>query len=122
MKINLTRDSVAMGDDMDAPHSRILEIDTLAVEAICQKIWEVDYLPSVDGRTTWVIVGFGPVAIVTKDFRSPPKLEAVGFEDDKLLFELNRTHNRLHFIYYSQISLESIKAAEFSYLPSRPKW
>lgn len=107
MKINLTRDSVAMGDDMDAPHDRILEIETFTMEGVCQRIWEVDYLPLVQGLAIWVLVGFGPVAIITQNPGFAPNLEVVGFEEDKLRFELKRTNNRLHFIYYSQVSLES---------------
>lgn len=110
MKISLTRDSVAAGDDIDAPHDLTLEIGTLTVEGICQRVWEVGYLPSVEGPTTWVLVGFGPVAIITQDFGFPPKVEADGFSEVKLRYELKRTNNRLHFNYYGQVSLESIKA------------
>ena len=49
-KIILTRDSVAMGDDMDAPHRMEMEInETWNILEILDKVRSLHYLPLIAG-------------------------------------------------------------------------
>ena len=54
IRLVLTRDSVCMGDDCEAPHERIIEVDSLLnPEAFAREI-SSGYLPSVAGiGHTW---------------------------------------------------------------------
>lgn len=109
MKITITRDSVAMGDDVHAPHERVIEIDSPSMEAFCQKIWEIDYLPMVDGATAWLLMGTEPLAVLVKKGRFPPRLE-LSVDDDRFRNELVSANYHLHFAYRFSESWDSLKA------------
>ena len=66
MKILLTRESVAMGDDDDAPHHRELTVaDDVSLLAIIKLVLQSRYLATIGGgRATWTVLSRIPVAIV----------------------------------------------------------
>jgi hypothetical protein len=57
-QLHLTRDSVAAGDYVDAPHERVerLQNDPAAPAELQAQLGEIAarYLPSVAGRATWI--------------------------------------------------------------------
>src|SRR5690606_32178176 len=73
-KIKLTRESVAMGDDIDAPH--FLEIDiepNWTITEILKYISNINYLPKISGgRATWSVAINEPIADLTQE---NPKLQ-----------------------------------------------
>ncbi|WP_194768726.1 hypothetical protein [Tamlana sp. I1] len=56
-KIKLTRESVAMGDDVDAPHFLEIEIGpTWTIIEILKNIIKINYLPKISGgKATWSV-------------------------------------------------------------------
>jgi hypothetical protein len=72
--LNVERDSVCAGDDIDAPHAQRFAFqvkDTLA-EAL-SAIVETRYLASIPGgNATWIVEAAGkPVAVVAQQWKSP---------------------------------------------------
>lgn len=68
-KIKLTRESVAMGDDINAPH--FLEIDiepNWTITEILKYISSINYLPKISGgRATWSVAINEPIAVLTQE-------------------------------------------------------
>lgn len=101
-RIHLTRDSVAAGDDIDAPHhlSTSVPISTSALSLV-QSVLEHGYLPRIaGGEATWVISSHEPFAVcaqqwtMPKALTLPPSIEALASEDGAV---------RLHFSYLAQV-------------------
>jgi hypothetical protein len=72
--LNVARDSVCAGDDIDAPHAKQFAFqakDTLA-EAL-SAIVETRYLANIaGGEATWIVEAAGkPVAVVAQQWKSP---------------------------------------------------
>ncbi|WP_125921743.1 hypothetical protein [Hymenobacter lapidarius] len=117
MKILLTRESVAMGDDADAPHHReILVADDADLSAIINVILQSNYLASIaGGRATWTVVSRIPIAIVAQQWAEPkmmapiPSLSSLNFSNNAL---------SLHFDYRTQQNPESVYE-EFQRVHSR---
>lgn len=64
MKVEVDRDSVAAGDDVD-PHTRRFTFpDNLAVEEVIERIVGTGYLPSVAGPATWSVTSGVPLAVI----------------------------------------------------------
>lgn len=56
MDLQVTRDSVAMGDDVLAPHARDLDLGgPVTVERVARWLARGSYLASVHGGSTWVL-------------------------------------------------------------------
>lgn len=54
VRIALTRDSVCMGDDVDAPHDGVLEVDADAdVHGIAEALLAANYLAHVGSSAVW---------------------------------------------------------------------
>ena len=68
-KIKLTRESVAMGDDIDAPHVLEIEIEpNWTIIEILKYISNIDYLPRISGgRATWSVAINEPIAVFTQE-------------------------------------------------------
>jgi hypothetical protein len=67
MKILATRDSVAMGDDVDAPHEQHFSFpDSTPIEQAIEKIVSAGYLASVQGGATWSAVSGIPICVVAQ--------------------------------------------------------
>jgi hypothetical protein len=100
MKLVLTRESVAAGDDADAPHHRTVEVDDRSpIELVITAIVDDGYLPSIyGGQATWVVttdpvsVGY---AVVAQQWDRPKML----LEGSRAIADLC---SRLHFLYCAQ--------------------
>ncbi|HEX8319035.1 hypothetical protein [Longimicrobium sp.] len=78
MPIVVWRDSVAMGDDVDAPHewSVPLASDT-SIGALVEAVLRAHYLASVaSGHATWIVEGARPLAVVAQEWAAPRWLVA----------------------------------------------
>jgi hypothetical protein len=71
--LHLTRDSVAAGDDLDAPHrSTLLVPDDQITEALVAAIHASGYLPRIaDGVATWSVVSDRPLAVIAQQWPEP---------------------------------------------------
>jgi hypothetical protein len=107
MKIVATRDSVAMGDDIDAPHERtFLFNESTSIERAIDEIVNSGYLASVQGGATWSVVSGIPVAVIAQGWQhsrlvgwQPPKRTELKLDGDAI---------RLHFNYHTQIDPEIV--------------
>ena len=79
MKIHLTRDSVAAGDDIDAPHFKEMVIDENAISLdLARQIQGMRYLASIrTGEATWSIAIDVPVAVVVQQWEEPELITSV---------------------------------------------
>jgi len=101
MKIILTRESVAMGDDIDAPHHFEMTLAAGAsLYAIIRVVFQSNYLASIaGGKATWTVISRIPIAVVAQQWGEPkmltpvPSLHSLNFSDDVL---------SLHFDYRAQ--------------------
>ena len=101
MKILLTRESVAMGDDADAPHYREMTVaDDSSLQVLIKIILQSRYLATISsGRATWTVVSRIPIAIVAQQWADPkmlmpvPSLSSLNFSDNVL---------SVHFVYRVQ--------------------
>ncbi|MVN79008.1 hypothetical protein GO988_21975 [Hymenobacter sp. HMF4947] len=73
MQVQLTRSSVAAGDDADAPHTYLFEAaDNSTIEEIAQLIIGRHYLPTIaGGRATWSVVSQKPLALIAQQWTKP---------------------------------------------------
>ena len=108
MKILLTRDSVAMGDDADAPHHREMDIaDDTSLQAIIKAILQSRYLATIGGgKATWTVVSRIPIAIVAQQWAEPrmlvpaPSLSSLNFSGNVLSVHFNyRTQQDPDLVY-----------------------
>jgi hypothetical protein len=115
------RDSVAMGDDMDAPHEWAVAIPPEApIRSLVSKILERKYLATIGGgRATWIVEGKRPVAVLAQQWRDARWL----VEADSPIMTLRREGGRPDFKirYWCQIDPEEVYACllEGRTLPDR---
>ncbi|MFE0171361.1 hypothetical protein ACFWZ2_03525 [Streptomyces sp. NPDC059002] len=79
MKVHLTRDSVAMGDDAYAPHAETMELpDGMPLREAVTAVGKGRYLASIaGGAATWVLTGAdGPIAVVAQQWNEPRLLHS----------------------------------------------
>ena len=71
--LTIWRDSVAAGDDADAPHEWRLAADADAtVDQVVRTIQSARYLASVaGGEATWIVEGTRPLAVVAQQWTAP---------------------------------------------------
>jgi hypothetical protein len=103
MELYVTRDSVAMGDDGDAPHERRFSYpDATAIEDVIERIVASGYLASIQGgRATWSVVSGLPIAVVAQQWKKP---RAVQWEPVKASSLQSRNGVvGLHFNYHAQV-------------------
>ena len=107
LDLRLTRDSVAAGDDFDAPHEKLLHVKIEPTwTAIFNAILEQKYLPTIgSGNATWVGVSLEPVAVLAQQWqwRARPIGHEPGVPSD-LRDEQGRL--RVHFSYLAQLDPE----------------
>ena len=91
MHIELTRDSVCAGDDMDAPHKTIIAMNSITETiALVTKISQ-KYLPNIAGQNHhWECLLNGKIIAVIEKDKILPKISCVKYEED----------NKIHFTYY----------------------
>ena len=101
MKVKLTRDSVAMGDDCDAPHEKIIAVpDSASIREIIQVVLHSRYLAQIaGGKATWSVTSRIPVAIVAQQWAEPKMLGDASVPRSLLFSEGMLV---LHFAYHTQ--------------------
>lgn len=100
IRATLTRDSVAAGDDCDAPHERAMSFESgTTVEQAVTAIAASNYLASISGGlATWVAsVDERTVAVIAQQWDRPRMLDR--FEGRAVPL---RTGAKLHFAYRCQ--------------------
>ena len=108
MSLYVTRESVAAGDDVDAPHARTFSIpEAASLETVLATVLAARYLPSISGGlATWSVASNIPLAVIAQQWSAPRMLFCTG-EDLKML---DREHGvlRLHFNYHAQLDPEIV--------------
>ncbi|MBH8567813.1 hypothetical protein KB206_02900 [Microvirga sp. STS02] len=110
MEIRLTRDSVAMSDDCDAPHERIVTLhDSASIEEIIRHVFHSNYLASIaGGKATWSATSSTTVAVIAQQWPEPKMLQGEESVQQKLKFSNGVLY--LHFNYHTQQDPELIYA------------
>ncbi len=102
--ITLTRDSVALTDDIDALHTLDIKIDEdWKIDKIINYIISLDYLPIIQKRkTTWSMnIKDNPVAILSqKNFHKPLMICHADYPFQKTVYFVQIDH--IHFKYHAQ--------------------
>jgi len=95
MSVIVWRDSVAMGDDADAPHEWVVALPAEATVAnLVTKILRKGYLPRIGGgNATWIVEGRRPVAVLAQQWSEPRWL----VDSDAPLTDLSRKAGRANF-------------------------
>lgn len=103
MKIYVTRDSVAAGDDIHAPHTMTIKGPPgQNVEAAIAAALANRYLPRIEGgRATWSVASNKLVAVVAQQWRKPRLLGAIS-QDSYDGLDTEGGVLRLHFSYHAQ--------------------
>jgi hypothetical protein len=73
MAVVIWRDSVAMGDDIEAPHEWVVPVaEDAPIGAVVEEMLRVSYLASIaGGRATWIVEGAQPLAVVAQQWTAP---------------------------------------------------
>lgn len=102
MRVILTRDSVAAGDDVDAPHEEAFSLpDGSPVAEVVARIAASGYLPRIGGgAATWSLVSRRPVAVLAQQWPEARMLRSFPFELDELNF--GEATLRIHANYHAQ--------------------
>jgi len=101
MKVFLSRDSVAAGDDAQS-HDETMEIDAADALALIERVLAAGYLPKIaGGRATWVAVSHKPVAVCAQEWPAPRLVPWKPAACEDLLRAKEGV--RLHFSYLAQI-------------------
>ncbi|WP_350293003.1 hypothetical protein [uncultured Croceitalea sp.] len=67
--IKLTRESVAAGDDINAPHFKEIQIEEdWKIEQILNKVLNSKYLPRILGGSTWSVAINKPIAVISSNY------------------------------------------------------
>jgi len=110
MKVLATRDSVAAGDDVHAPHERIFSFpDSLSPLQLIARIVADGYLATIaGGKATWSAVSGRPLAVVAQEWREP---RGVPWREPPLS-ELEQRDGLycIHFNYHAQRDPEAVLA------------
>jgi hypothetical protein len=117
MRIYASRDSVAAGDDVDAPNARSFTFaaDTALDEALRQ-IQAGGYLPRISGgEASWSVASGRPVAVLAQQWTHPRMLLHRPEELKEL--EWRSGVLRLHFNYHAQVDPERVYQVLREYRP-----
>ena len=102
MRVLLSRDSVAAGDDVDAPHKKTLSVPNSSnLEDTISIVVQSGYLASVSGgKATWSANSRIPLAVIAQEWEKPKMIAYYSPVSDKLVMTDDGLH--LHFTYYAQ--------------------
>jgi len=102
MKLYVTRDSVAAGDDLHAPHRVEMDGPTQEdVEAAIARVLAAGYLPRISGdKATWSVTSNRVLAVVAQEWRAPKLLWS--FDQSYRGLDTANGRLRLHFNYHAQ--------------------
>jgi len=108
MTVRVTRESVAAGDDIDAPHERTFALPAgTSLETALATVMSARYLPSISGGlATWSVASGIPLAVIAQQWQAPRMLFGVSDNPDAL----DRAPGllRLHFNYHAQLDPEIV--------------
>ena len=102
MRAYFTRDSVAAGDDADAPHAAEIHVpnDVTVIELV-QLVWRDAMLPSISGgQATWALSSILPLAVGAQQWGEPRVLSS--FPPKLTELDVKEGTVRLHFSYFAQ--------------------
>ena len=108
MLVTMWRDSVAMGDDADAPHEWIVPVsgDTPIGEVVAAML-DSHYLASIaSGQATWIVEGERPLAVVAQQWPAPRWLVAAEAPVSTLVRPAGRPHIEVR--YWCQIDPDRV--------------
>ena len=105
------RDSVAAGDDADAPHAwrRPTPADA-SLAAVADGIRSARYLASISGgHATWILTGAGPLAVLAQQWQAPRFLSP----PDAPVWDVVRRDGAPHLLlrYWCQVDPERVFAS-----------
>lgn len=107
MKIIVTRDSVAAGDDTDAPHERQFAFpDSTSIEQAIQKIVDAGYLAKVQGKASWSAVCGHPISVVSQSWNHARAVSCQPWVPTA--HDFNNGSISLHFNYHAQVDPEIV--------------
>jgi hypothetical protein len=108
MKLYLTRDSVAAGDDVGAPH--LVEIEgptTEDIGAAIANVLGIGYLPRVSGgRATWSVASNRIIAVLAQQWSEAKLLRS--YDTSYKGLDIVEDRLRLHFNYHGQQEPETV--------------
>ncbi len=118
LTLHLTRDSVAAGDDIDAPHEMALLVaDDATTEAMVAAILEADYLPRIaGGKATWSVVSERSVAVLAQQWPGPCMVRDAPYPHGEL--QRDGSGYRFHVRYHAQQDPETVLAVLRKITPS----
>jgi hypothetical protein len=116
-KIIVTRDSVAAGDDANAPHLlTILVKETDSIKNIIELLAHSEYIPKIyGGESTWSVASHQPLAVIAQQWVSARLI----FLKDQDTFG-NFNLDRIHFNYHSQDAPEMVLRVLSRYRTAAP--
>ncbi|MDX1594944.1 MAG: hypothetical protein R3298_11910 [Gammaproteobacteria bacterium] len=108
--VHLTRDSVAAGDDADAPHELALLVpDDATTEAMVAAILDADYLPRIaSGRATWSVISDRTLAVIAQQWPEPRMVADASHPPERLLKD--GSGYSFHVKYHAQQDPETVLA------------
>jgi hypothetical protein len=109
MQVSLSRDSVAAGDERDAPHSRRLAYpDGVAVGNIIRDIVASDYLPDLpDDVASWSASSGVPLAVMARGAGAELLRAAQAGHLER--FDVRDGVLHLHFSYHAQVPAAAVR-------------
>ncbi|MCF6297634.1 MAG: hypothetical protein L3J08_06575 [Flavobacteriaceae bacterium] len=108
-KIKLTRESVAMADDISSPHFMEIEIQQeWTITEILKFIIDSGYLPKISGgEATWSVAIDEPIAVFTQNDSNAPML--ICLPDYPHYGTMNFVKiEQVHFNYHAQKSTKEV--------------
>ena len=108
MKVYVTRNSVAAGDDVDAPHAREFTFpDDSSTSDILNKIVKSGFLARIaGGHAAWVVISHIPIAVVAQQWTGARMLRLLAKAQGQT--DLTNGEMRLYFEYHDQADPEAI--------------
>lgn len=105
------RDSVAAGDDFDAPHEKNITVSSdESIESTLEKALGEHYLPSIrGGKATWIVVGKKPLAVVAQQWSKPHYFVESNSRAGDLIEAANIP--QLEFQYWCQVEPDEVIAS-----------
>src|SRR5262245_30955230 len=102
LRLRLTRDSVAAGDDLHAPHTMRLEIEKRATALdVVAAVLQHGYLPKISGgKATWAASSREPFALYAQEWTSA---KSIGTPKGIDWLASDGGELRLHFSYIAQV-------------------
>lgn len=85
----ITRDSVAAGDDVYAPHTQTVATSTpVDCHSLCESITAMDYLPQISGDTATRVLWMdgAPIGVISQNG------EPEAFADAVVLTQISKAH------------------------------